>query len=72
MNPDAEAMYDRELQLRLERSVWSGCDSWYRFDSGRVVSNWPGTIAEYRRRTKTFDPNHYAVRTSPSAAEPRL
>ncbi|MCT7370994.1 4-hydroxyacetophenone monooxygenase [Mycolicibacterium llatzerense] len=67
--PGVEATYDRELQLRLGRSVWAGCDSWYRAESGRVVSNWPGTIAEYRRRTNAFDVTHYAVRAGVPAPQ---
>jgi hypothetical protein len=31
--------------------VWTGCQSWYRNAAGRIVTNWPGMAAEYRRRT---------------------
>jgi cation diffusion facilitator CzcD-associated flavoprotein CzcO len=46
--------YDAEMQDRLTNSVWSGCDSWYR-DGRRITTNWPGLVAEYRRRTATVD-----------------
>ncbi|MFC7528280.1 flavin-containing monooxygenase [Actinoplanes sp. GCM10030250] len=47
-------VYDREIQKRLAGSVWTGCQSWYRNAAGRVVTNWPGKAAEYRRRTATL------------------
>jgi cation diffusion facilitator CzcD-associated flavoprotein CzcO/acetyl esterase/lipase len=52
---DVAARSDAEIQRRLARSVWTGCDSWYRTATGRIVSNWPGTMREYRRRTARFD-----------------
>lgn len=58
---DAEARWDREVQHRLERSVWTRCSSWYRNAYGRVVSNWPGRTHEYRRRTRRFDLRNYRV-----------
>jgi len=48
-----EAAYDAEVQSRLERGVWTDCDSWYRTASGRVTTNWPGLVHEYQRRTRT-------------------
>ncbi len=60
--PEVEAAYDDALQVRLATSVWSRCDSWYVTESGRVVSNWPGTIREYRRRTGRFEPSDYTLR----------
>ncbi|MBG0562763.1 flavin-containing monooxygenase [Actinoplanes aureus] len=48
--------YDQEIQGRLAGSVWTACRSWYRTASGRVVTNWPGKAAEYRRRTARLDP----------------
>jgi cation diffusion facilitator CzcD-associated flavoprotein CzcO/acetyl esterase/lipase len=57
-----QSAFDREVQERLRRSVWeSGCTSWYRTPSGRVVNNWAGTMSEYRRRTRRFDPAAYRV-----------
>jgi cation diffusion facilitator CzcD-associated flavoprotein CzcO len=49
----AEA-YDREMQDRLGESVWSGCDNWYR-DGGKITTNWPGLVAEYRDRLASVD-----------------
>ncbi|WP_019201149.1 NAD(P)/FAD-dependent oxidoreductase [Tsukamurella sp. 1534] len=62
VRPEVETAYDDGLQARLEGGVWSRCDSWYRTEAGRVVSNWPGLVREYRRRTATFDARDYDVR----------
>jgi hypothetical protein len=56
---DVATAYDNELQRRLATSVWTGCDSWYRTPGGRVVTNWPGSAREYRRRTATIDRADY-------------
>jgi cation diffusion facilitator CzcD-associated flavoprotein CzcO len=53
--------FDREVQHRLGRSVWSMCSSWYRDRSGRVSTNWPGLVSEYHRRTKVLDAADYRV-----------
>jgi hypothetical protein len=47
--------FDDETQHRLARTVWTRCSSWYRDASGRVVTNWPGSVWEYRRRTARVD-----------------
>jgi cation diffusion facilitator CzcD-associated flavoprotein CzcO/acetyl esterase/lipase len=51
---DVESRFDAEVQQRLAGSVWTGCTSWYRTASGRIVNNWPGLMREYRRRTRRF------------------
>ncbi len=48
---EVAARFDEEMQSRLATSVWTGCQSWYRNAAGRIVTNWPGMAAEYRRRT---------------------
>ncbi|GAA2502662.1 flavin-containing monooxygenase [Winogradskya humida] len=50
VRPEVADSYDEELQRRLAGSVWTACRSWYRTATGRVVTNWPGSAAEYRRR----------------------
>ncbi len=60
VRPDAAEHYDHEMQERLGDSVWSGeCHSWYRTDTGRITTNWPGLVREYRERTATFEPADY-------------
>jgi hypothetical protein len=56
------------VQQRLQDSIWTACESWYRQNSeGRVVNNWPGFMSEYRRATRSFDAGEYReVRPAPS------
>ena len=53
---DVADRYDAEIQDRLSRSVWAtGCSSWYQSPNGRVTTNWPGQVQEYRERTADLD-----------------
>lgn len=56
---EVAAAFDAEMQRRLAASVWVGCDSWYRTDGGRVVTNWPGMADEYAARTARLDAADY-------------
>jgi 4-hydroxyacetophenone monooxygenase len=38
---------------------WSGVNSWYKNDRGRVSQNWPFTLLEYWQRTLAPDPDDY-------------
>jgi cation diffusion facilitator CzcD-associated flavoprotein CzcO len=60
VRPEVEAHSDRELQARFEGTAWTGCDSWYRDEGGRIVANWPGYMRDYLEATSTFDPSEYA------------
>lgn len=62
--------YDDEIMRRLGASVWSGCDSWYKADSGRITTNWPGLVHEYQRRTRTADPADFETIAPRRATEP--
>lgn len=61
VRPECEQRWDTEIQDRLGKSVWTRCSSWYRNRYGRVVANWPGRTAEYRRRTRRFDLDRYRI-----------
>ena len=54
-----EEAYDTEIQARLDEGVWTACRSWYRADSGRVTTNWPGLVREYQRRTQNAVLSNY-------------
>ena len=61
--------FDERAQERLATTVWNtgGCRSWYVADTatGPVnTNNWPGSMREYRRRTRRLDLNDY--RTTPA------
>ncbi|NEA29697.1 flavin-containing monooxygenase [Actinomadura bangladeshensis] len=53
--------FDERLQRRLGGTVWNagGCGSWYLRGDGRNASNWPGSMLDYRRRTRRLDPSDY-------------
>ncbi len=55
---DAHRAFVEEMDRRLDGSVWTQCDSWYRH-GGRITNNWPGTMSEYRLRTRRLRPAHY-------------
>jgi cation diffusion facilitator CzcD-associated flavoprotein CzcO len=58
---EVEERFDAEMQTRLSSAVWTMCSSWYRNATGRVVTNWPGQVHEYYRRTKVLDPADYGA-----------
>ncbi len=67
---DVAERYDREMQERLADSVWtSGCASWYQTPGGRVTTNWPGQVREYRERTESFESADYTC-TAPEDSRP--
>lgn len=68
VRPSVEKAYDEEIQQRLTRSVWTSCASWYRDASGRISTNWPGFMAEYRRRTSRLRPDDYRLTRAHDAA----
>lgn len=60
VRPEVQRSSSEAVQRRLEDSIWTACESWYRQNSeGRVVNNWPGFMIEYRRATRSFDPAEY-------------
>jgi cation diffusion facilitator CzcD-associated flavoprotein CzcO/acetyl esterase/lipase len=60
VRPEVQASFDREIQERLETSVWmTGCNNWYVDQHGRNTNNWPGFTLEYRRRTRRLDLSDY-------------
>ncbi|MEU0512849.1 NAD(P)/FAD-dependent oxidoreductase [Amycolatopsis sp. NPDC006125] len=59
VKPEVAARFDTVLQRKLGRSVWTRCSSWYRNEAGRIVNNWPGTVTQYRLKTRALDLNDY-------------
>lgn len=58
---DAQDAYNRDLQTKLSKSVWSngGCASWYLDKHGNNTTLWPGFTFEFRNMTKQFDLGAY-------------
>lgn len=59
VRPEVEQAYDEEVQARFPGTAWTRCDSWYRDDTGRIVTNWPGYMREYDERTRRVEPSDY-------------
>ena len=70
---DVEAAADAALQARFAGTAWLMCDSWYRDESGRIVTNWPGYMREYLEATAMVDPSEYElIAADAGAGEPRV
>ncbi len=63
VRPEPMARYNDEVQRGMAAvPVWNaGCNGYYRSPSGRVVTQWPFTMSEFRRRTEVIDPSDYDV-----------
>ncbi len=64
LRPEVQERYNDDLQHDLDKvPVWSSeFHNYYRATpSGRIVTQWPHTMAEYRTRTSTPDPDAYEV-----------
>jgi cation diffusion facilitator CzcD-associated flavoprotein CzcO len=62
---EVEQASDQALQARFAGTAWTGCDSWYRDESGRIVANWPGYMREYFEQTRMLDPREYIFTDQP-------
>jgi cation diffusion facilitator CzcD-associated flavoprotein CzcO len=65
VRPEVEAASDLEVQKRFDGTAWTQCDSWYRDERGRIVTNWPGYMGEYVAATKVLDPSEYTFLPKP-------
>ncbi len=61
VDADVSAASDAELQARFGGTAWLECNSWYRAEGGRIVTNWPGYMREYRKQTRSIDPAEFAL-----------
>jgi cation diffusion facilitator CzcD-associated flavoprotein CzcO len=68
VRPDVQARFNRELQRKLSRGVWTegGCKSWYLDSQGINRTVWPGFTWRYYLRTKTVNPTDYTLTRSRS------
>ncbi len=71
VRPEAEAASDRDVQARFAGTAWTQCDSWYRDENGRIVTNWPGYMREYVAQTAQLDPAQFTFVERTSDAEPQ-
>ncbi len=61
VRPEVEAASDREVQSRFAGTAWTQCDSWYRDESGRIVTNWPGYMREYFALMERLEPADFEL-----------
>ncbi len=52
-------------------TAWTRCDSWYRDEQGRIVTNWPGYMREYRNQTSELDEGEFRLHAAARHATPR-
>jgi hypothetical protein len=59
--------FNETLQHELRGSAWlSGCTSWYKTASGKVVNNWSGSVEAYKENVSAFNIADYEVCPAPS------
>jgi len=63
VRPEAMARYNDEVQRAIEGiRVWQAdCNGYYRSAGGRVVTQWPFSMSEFRERTAAPDPDAFEV-----------
>jgi cation diffusion facilitator CzcD-associated flavoprotein CzcO len=64
VKPEVEAAYNAALQHDLDTvGVWGArnCHNYYRGSGGYIVTQWPHSMSEYRRRTERIDPDAYVT-----------
>ena len=63
VRPEAVEAYNERIQAELEDTVWTAgnCMSWYLDDTGRNTTLWPSYSWSFRRQTRRFDPDAYAL-----------
>ncbi len=60
---DASAVWNAELQHRMQKTVWStgGCSSWYLDEHGRNTTLWPRSTFGFRELLSSFDRDAYTT-----------
>lgn len=63
VKPEPMERYNGEVQEAIAGvEVWNaGCNGYYRTPSGRIVTQWPFSMNEFRRRTATVDPDDFVA-----------
>jgi hypothetical protein len=71
VDQDVHDTYNRDLQKRMQRTVWvrGGCDSWYLDEHGRNTTLWPRSTIDFKRRLARFDRDAYTLSTASTKAK---
>ncbi|MFP6584391.1 MAG: NAD(P)/FAD-dependent oxidoreductase [Candidatus Hydrogenedentota bacterium] len=57
---NVQRSYNTWVQDRLKDSVWANVDQcWYKDENGKITNNWVGRTTEYRKKTKSMNPDDY-------------
>ena len=60
--PEAVAIYNADLDERMQRTVWTtGCSSWYVDRTGRNSALWPDWTWRFRQRAGRFEEADYRL-----------
>jgi len=61
--PEPMERYNKEIQQAIENvEVWqANCNGYYRSPSGRIVTQWPHSMTEFKRRTLESDAQVYEI-----------
>ncbi|MDU0289852.1 NAD(P)/FAD-dependent oxidoreductase [Saccharothrix longispora] len=72
VRPDVQARFNRQLQRKLTKGVWTegGCKSWYLDARGVNRTVWPGFTWRYWMRTRTVNPADYTLTRARRAKVP--
>ena len=52
VKPGFEARWNRWLQSKMDGTSWTMCNNYFKAPTGRIVTQWPYSNAEYRVLTK--------------------
>ena len=63
VRPEPMARYNDAVQAGIANvPVWNvNCNGYYRSPSGRIVTQWPFSMIEFRQQTATIEPDDYEV-----------
>ncbi|MGO9902391.1 MAG: hypothetical protein ACLP0J_22495 [Solirubrobacteraceae bacterium] len=66
---DVQAAFNRDLQRRLQGTVWlsGGCHGWYLDPDGGSSVLWPGYTRQFERALRDFDASTYILRSASPA-----
>ena len=62
VTPEVQRRFNDELQAERADSSFAGsCNSWYKTATGKITSNWSGSVEDYRAATARLDPGAYDI-----------
>jgi cyclohexanone monooxygenase len=63
VRPEAMLRFNDELQRQIAGvSVWqASCNGYYRAPSGRIVTQWPGSMSGFKARARDLDREAFDV-----------